>query len=420
MRRYARDKRPHIKPVEKIQLSEDNTVRRAIAAVVLLIVGAAALAYAFSQLFSTESGWQTIEAGPSDGPTCAQEFTLLYELGSKGQDTRAEERALVQAYTEACQTAYQLFHTMESFEGVTNLRDINAHPNETLTVDRPLYAAFEAVQASGDRSVYLGPVWARYSDLFFCQDDSQTADFDPWISGAVAEGYAAIAAYAADPAHISVELLGEDQICLRVSEEYLAYAAQEDIDRFLDFGWMTNAFIADYLADTLAQAGFSHGVLSSFDGFARCLDGRDTAFALDLYGWEQGRPIMAGTMQYQGPMSIVSLRAFPVTQEDWQRFYQQKDGQFRTPFLDPADGKCRQSVDSLVCWSGDAGCAQLAMAAAPVFIAGEFDPAPLERMAGEGMYALWCEGRVFSSTDRSLDIQNLYQINGIVYSQTES
>lgn len=403
--------------MEKIQLSENNVGRRAIAAVLLLVIGAAALTYSVSRLFTPEVGWQTIEAGTSDGPTCADNFTLLYELGAGDQDSRSENRRLVQVYTQACQTAFRLFHTMERFEGVTNLCDINGQPNRTLSVDPALYSAFEAVQAAGDRTVYLGPVWARYSDLFFCQDDSQIADFDPWTSEAVAGEYAAVAAYAGDPAHINVELLGENRICLRVSEEYLAYAAREGIDRFLDFGWMENAFIADYLADTLAGAGFTRGVLSSDDGFARCLDGRDTAFTLNLYGWEGDRPIEAGTMEYQGPMSMVSLRGFPVTQGDWQRFYQLKDGQFRTPFLDPADGKCRASADCLVCWSEETGCAGLAIAAAPVFAAGEFDPVSLERMAGEGIYALWCEDRVFSSTDRSLDIQNLYQMNGIVYSQ---
>lgn len=405
--------------MEKIQLSESNAARRGIAAALLLVVGAAALAYSFSRLFAPDVGWQAIEAGSSDGPTCADEFTLLYELGAGDQDARSENRRVAQAYTQACQTAYRLFHTVEHFEGVVSLRDINGQPNQALSVDPALYRAFEAVKAAGDRTVYLGPVWARYGDLFACQDDSQLVDFDPWASEAVAEEYAAIAAYAADPAHIDVELLGDNRIRLRVSEEYLAYAAREGIDRFLDFGWMRNAFVADYLAETLAGAGLTHGVLSSDDGFVRCLDSRGTAFTLNLYGWEGDRPIEAGSVQYQGPMSIVSLRGFPVTQGDWQRFYRLRNGLFRTPFLSPVDGKCRQSVDSLVCWSGDTGCAQLAMAAAPVFVAEEFDPAPLERMAGKGACAVWCEDRVFSSTDRTLDIQNLYQINGAVYSQAK-
>lgn len=411
MSRYARDNRPRVKPVQKIQLSEENTARRAVAAVLLLILGGVALAYAFSQMFTPETGWQTIQAGTADGPTCAEEFTLAYEIGADGREARSEMRALSQAYTSACRKAFQLFHTTQSFDGVTNLRDLNAHPNEVLTVDPVLYAAFQAVEAAGDRTVYLGPVCARYGDLFACQDDSQLVDFDPWVSEEVAEEYAAYAAYAGEPAHINVELLENSQVCLRVSEEYLAFAAREGVERFLDFGWMRNAFVADYLADTLIQAGFTNGLLSSTDGFARCLDERGNSFVLTLYGWE-GMPIEAGTMKYQGPMSLINLRTFPVSEKDWQRCYLLRDGQLRTFYLDPADGKSRTSVDLLTCWSEEESCAGLAMAAAPVFIAGAFDPAPLER---PDVHTLWCRDRVFDGTDPLPEIQNLYQVDGVSY-----
>lgn len=417
--RGARDKRPYIKPVERIQLSEGNVARRAIVAVLFLIIGAGTLAYSFSQLFAVDAGWQTIQAETSDGPNCGEDFTLLYELGVGNQSVTAEKRALAQIYTRACKTAFQLFHTVQSFEGVTNLHDINARPNEAVTVDPALYAAFEAVRAAGNRTVYLGPVCARYGDLFTCQDDSQLVDFDPWTSREVSEEYAAVATYAADPAHVDVELLGENQVRLRVSEEYLAYASQESIERFLDFGWMKNAFVADYLADTLVQAGYTRGILSSFDGFARCLDDREGTFTLNLYGWEEGRPVAAGTMEYQGPLSIAGLCSFPVTEGDWQRFYQLRDGQLRTPYLDGTDGKCRQSVDSLVCWSEGYSCARLALTMAPVFVVGQFEPAPLEALTAQGVYALWCQDRVFDGTGPLTDIQNLYHSGGVRYSLAE-
>lgn len=416
MARYARDNRPHVKPLQRIQLPEENLTLRLVAAGLFLLIGAGALVYSFLQLFTPDTGWQTIQAGSTDGATCGEDFTLVYELGSGEQPIAAENRELTRIYGQACRTAYQLFHTVERFEGVTNLREISVRPNETLTVDPALYAAFGAVRAAGDRTVYLGPICARYGDLFNCQDDSQIGDFDPWTSEAVAEEYAAVAAYAANPGHIDVELLGENQIRLRVSEEYLAWAEREGIDRLLDFGWMTNAFIADYLADTLAQAGYTHGVLSSYDGFIRCLDGRDTPYTLGLCGWLEDRLIEAASMEYRGPMSVVSLHGFPVTQGDWQRFYQLKDGQLRTPYLDPADGRCRSAADCLVCWSADGSCARLVLEMAPVFVADEFEPAPLERLAGEGLYSLWCRDRVFRSTDPDLALDNLYQNGGVRYS----
>lgn len=410
MGRTARDNRdlPHPRPVQKIVLSEENTVLRLIAAVLCLLVGAGALTYAFQQLLAPDSGWQEIEAGVSGGPTCGEDFVFLYELGAGEQPLSAESRALNALYTEACRTAFRLFHTVQSFEGVVNLYDINARPNEVLTVDPALYAAFEAVEAAGDRTVYLGPVCARYGDLFACRDDSQLADFDPWSSVEVAEEYAAVAAYAADPAHIGVELLGENRVRLRVSEEYLAYARREGAERFLDFGWMKNAFVADYLADTLAQAGFTHGILYSFDGFARCLDEREGSYTLSLYGWEGERPIVAGTMEYQGPMSVASLCAFPVTEGDWRRFYQMQDGRLRTPYLDVSDGRSRTAADCLVCYSPAHGCAGLAMGAAPAFIADTLREELLRELAGSGVRYIWCRDRTLYSSDPEPAVANLY------------
>ena len=99
-------------------------------------------------------------------------------------------------YTAACRKAYQLFHTLESFEGVVNLREINLHPNETLTVDEGLYRAFETVQRSGERTLYLGPVYARFENVFSCIDDAQLVEFDPQASEDVRREYEAMAGYA--------------------------------------------------------------------------------------------------------------------------------------------------------------------------------------------------------------------------------
>lgn len=413
MGRTARDRRdlPHPPPVEKIELSGSNITLRLIAAGLFLLIGALALAYSFGQLFAVEGGWQEIEAGASDGPTCAGEFTLFYELGAEGRAPEEENRALSALYTQTCRTAYQLFHTMEGFDGVVNLWELSRRPNEALEVDPMLYRAFEAVREAGDRTVYLGPVYARYGDLFRCQDDVMLVDFDPRLSGEVAAEYAAYAAYAADPAHIEVELLGENRLRLRISEEYLAFARQESVVCFLDFGWLRNAFVADCLADALAEGGFTCGTITSWDGFARCLDGREgRTYALELLDeLEEGRPICAGTAEYQGPMSLAALQRFPAAERDWERFYRLRDGQVRTMYLDPADGVCRASADSLTGCSRTLSCARLAMKLGPVFIADTLDTGALDGLAAEGVHTVCCRDRTLRVSDPSMSVTNLYQ-----------
>lgn len=62
---------------------------------------------------------------------------------------------------------------------------------------------------------------------FFCEDDSQTVDYDPYQNSEIAAYYAEIAAYAGDKDSVEIKFLGDDQVCLFVSEEYLAFAEEK-------------------------------------------------------------------------------------------------------------------------------------------------------------------------------------------------
>lgn len=413
MGRTARDNRDRFRPrpVERIELNEEHLGRRLIAAAVLLVFGAAMLAYAFMRLVSPENGWVQIKAGSSEGVSCAGEFTFFYF--SNGA---AERRAVTAAYTELCRTAYEQFYELESFEGVNNICAINRSPNEPLTVDRALYDALSTVVESGSRLIYLGPVYARYGNVFSCQDDVFLEDFDPALSEDVAREYREIAAFACDPEMIRIELLGDNRIELVVAEEYLAYADRGGIENFIDFAWMRNAFIADYLAQELTARGFTRGALTSYDGFVRCLDGSGEEFSLQLYDRRGESVYAAAVMRYQGPMSIVSLRDYPLSEQDKGRFYQLRSGEIRTPYLDPADGLCKSAVSDLVCYAGDRGCGEILLEMAPVYIAGDFRKDELARLAKDGIASVYCEEGVIYPSDPQLTLAQVYDNGQTRYS----
>lgn len=417
MGRTARDDRdlPHPKPVQKIQLSDAHARRRLIAIVLLLVIGGAALGYGIAGLFTPQSGWQVIEADTSAGPTCGEDFTFLYDLGSDGAVLRAESRGVTDLYSEGCRKALQLFHTIESFEGIVNLRDLSLHPNETLTVDGALYRALETVQSFGDRTIYLGPVYARYGDIFLCRDDSQLVDFDPRLSEDVRQEYETLAAYARDPGAVDLRLLGDGQVRLEVSAEYLAFAQREGVDTFLDFGWLTNAFIVDYLADLLVENGYTHGSISSYDGFNRNLDSRGQGYAQNIYDRVDGMIYPAAVMEYTGPMSIVGLHSYPIDDRDGQRFYQLKNGEIRTNYLDPADGLCKSAVQDLTCYSKTERCAELALELAPIYVAEALDTQALDRLGGRGIHSIYCRDRVIYGTDPDLTLTQLFQSDSVHY-----
>lgn len=385
--------------MERIELNEEHVGRRLLLTIILLLIGGGALAYAVSQFFAPQSEWITIEANSSAGITCAPEFEFLYHLGSGELSPTAERRAVTDAYTRLCRNAFLNFHNQLEEEGVNNLYAINRHPNEELAVDGALYEALAAVERSGDRTLYLGPVYDRYGSLFYCEDDSQLVDFDPRLSPEVAREYQEYAAFARDPQAVRVELLGEDRIRLFVSEEYLEYARREGVESFIDFAWMRNAFIIDYLARELTAQGYTRGVLASCDGFIRCLDESGEEYSLLIYDRQQEKTCSVAVMCYQGPRSIVCLRDFPVNALEETRFYRLRSGEIRTPYVDTADGLCRNAVSSLTGYAGDKGCGEILLELLPVYIADALQEDALEALAKRGIDFVYCGSRTICASE---------------------
>lgn len=385
--------------MERIELNEEHVGRRLLLTIILLLIGGGALAYAVSQFFAPQSEWITIEANSSAGITCAPEFEFLYHLGSGELSPTAERRAVTDAYTRLCRNAFLNFHNQLEEEGVDNLYAINRHPNEELAVDGALYEALAAVERSGDRALYLGPVYDRYGSLFYCEDDSQLVDFDPRLSPEVAREYQEYAAFARDPQAVRVELLGEDRIRLFVSEEYLEYARREGVESFIDFAWMRNAFIIDYLARELTAQGYTRGVLASCDGFIRCLDESGEEYSLLIYDRQQEKTCSVAVMCYQGPRSIVCLRDFPVNALEETRFYRLRSGEIRTPYVDTADGLCRNAVSSLTGYAGDKGCGEILLELLPVYIADALQEDALEALAKRGIDFVYCGSRTICASE---------------------
>ncbi len=398
---------PHLPPVERVELSSKHLVLRIAAAALLLLIGAGALAYAFGMFMSGGDGWREIEVSTPNELTCGSDFVFTYDIGASGASASAETRAVTALYTQAATHAYRVFDTVQSWDGVGGLYDVNHHPNETVEVDPVLYEAFSLLEEHGSRALYLGPVYAVYQSLFFCQDDTSAAEFDPFVNEAAAAFVSECAAFARDPAAVELELLGGGRVRLNVSADYLAWAEYNEVGDFLDFFWLKNAFVADYLADTLTEGGYTYGALSSYDGYVRTLDGSGTSYSLNLFD-RADTLLQAGILNYEGPAALVTLRAYPTGSDGIPRYYQWENGDIRTPFVDLADGLSRTALPQMTCWSKSAGCAGIALEMAPLYVAGDFSPADAEGLAGSGIWSVWCWDRVLHSNSPEGSITQLY------------
>jgi len=408
-----------VKPVIKAELSDKN-VRVRIAVVILLIaLAGGAFAYALNSYFSKETGWVAIKTAASAERNCSNEFVFLYCIGASGASARLEHKSLTSLYTAATVKAYKLFNNDEIFAGLNNIAYINRHPNEVIEVDEVLYNAFSLMERYNCRSLYLAPIYADYKIMFSCEDDSQIIAYDAFQNDEVRSYYEELAKFASNYEAINIELLGDNKIMLRVSAEYQQYAAEHGITNYIDFFWMKNAFIIDYLAAVMIENNYTLGTISSYNGFVRNLDGSGNIYSYHLYDRVGNTVYPSGIMKYTGPLSIVYLRNYRMTELDNQYYYELSNGETRTSFIDITDGLCKSSKNDLVTYSKEYGCAEILLQMLPVYITDTFHEEALTSLAQNSIYSIYCEDSVIYYNDSALMLTDLYDKENVTYTASK-
>lgn len=404
----------------KIEVSDRHVKARFIAAAIFLVISAVSLGYAVSILTGTDNGWQFISVS-GDGAEYAAQFVLAYELGASDKSARSENREIRQIYSEACLRAGRAFDTYVVSPG--NIQALNDSPNEVVELDSALYEALKLLEQYGNRTVYLGPAFRLYENVFSCTEDWQLEDFDPEYNEELVRLFDRIAAYARDPDSVRVELLDENRARLYISEEYLAFLEYEELGGALDFGWMKNAFIADFIADSLVSAGYTRGSISSYDGYARNMDDSSgTMYSLNIFDDVDGMAAVVARLDYQGSMTFVSYRDFPLSAMDSQRIYVTANGERKTMYLSLEDGLPCAGADSLTVYSDTLSCAETMLLSLPVFGQEMISDADLARLADCGVLAVLAGDRRLLVTDVKDVLKGIYDGYEVEYigSQTVS
>ena len=390
------------KPINRIEISEKNTTLRWIAVFALLVIGAVGITVGIRNLLHKETGWQRVQITTQER-NCSENFILQYNFSGSGAEATAVNNKLQAAYGEASVKAYQVFTPDEEISGVQNLYYVNHNPNEIITVDPLLYDAFAKME--GTPWLYLGPAYAHYYNVILGADESMVDALDPVVSEEAKAYVEKIAAFANDRQAISLELLEENQLILHVSEAYLAFAAAEEIENFIDFGYLTNAFIIDYLAQTLIAQNLTEGYIVSADGYTRNLDSAHT-FSFNIFDRVEELVFPAAVMEYRGPVSMVFLKDFPTANSDVN--YRGREDRFLHLFVDPVDGICRTSVENLVSYSYNKECVDVALAMLPSFVGSDFS-------VPEDVFSVWCEDELICYNDSAVSFSELLKSEKMTY-----
>lgn len=391
---------PRVHKVEKIELTDNNIKARAIITIALVLLAAAAFGLGVWYFLKSDKGWQEIDLGVVNGYAHKDEYIFMYNLGQGERSATSENRALSKLYNEAMTRVYPLFDNYVLYDGVNNLRYINAHPNTEIEVDELLYNAFALLKEKGVRTMYLAPVYETCSDLFARRNDAEAELLDPFYNEDYAALYAQMAEYARDASAVDLQLLGGNKVKLFVSDEYLAYAKDTAIGSYIDLWFIQNAFIVDYCADTVTANGYTLGYLSSFDGYTRNFDGSGAEYSYEIREKIDGVLYTVDTLDYSKPAAFVDFRNYAISPfEDERRFYTYETGDVCSDWLDISDGFSRTALPDIVCYSYEKSCAEIAANAVTLYISDEFYKDAWDALSTSGIFYAYSLDRKISTND---------------------
>ena len=149
-------------------------------------------------------------------------------------------------------------------------------------------------------------------------------------------------------------------------------------------------------------------MLTSYDGYTRSLGGAVGNYGYNLFDWYEGRAVKAVRILFDEPMSLVNFRTFPLQEEDEGRTYVMANGELRHGYLDASDGLCRAAMNAMLIYSQESGCAEIALKAAPVFIADDLDQQGLRILQQDGMEIVAVTDGVILHSQKDLALDELY------------
>ncbi len=382
----------------------------------LAAVGIFALVWAVNGLLAKDPGWTQIEADNSGEPSCAGEFTLQYNVGADGSQPAEQFKKLTALYTDVSIQAEKLFSAAVDDEKTHGIGFLNRNVNRQVTVEPEVYNALLLLQKAKSREIFLAPVYEQYNTLFFCATDEEAESVDPSVTEEQREIIAEMIAYVSDPEQIDIMLEEGNRVTLRLSDDYIAYARRNGIERFVDLYWMKNAFAADYMADRIFEAGFTDGYLTCGEGFTRSLGGKDILLSSTVYDRVGKSIYKAASLKCGTVKSVVVFHDYPAGKNNDKYYYQYSEGRMVTPYIAVSDGLCRASVSNLTVCSESKGCAETMLAANNAYFSHEFPAEKLLKKLGETYcFAYPRDNTIWVSSSR-LTVKHLLNDGVVSYS----
>lgn len=346
------------KQEDTIEAEISHPVLRIVVASVFLVIAIGAITYGIMGLVNGDAGWNEIEVTGSDSDTSAMDFVFKYDVPRSFAGS--EKSRITNAYNNAARRAYRILSSEKTYEGVTNLHDVNENVNREIEIEPELYELLLLFEKYGRRDCFLAPVFSQYEGIFRSFDDDEAALFDPFLNEEAAAFVDEVAGYARDESKISLSFLGNNRVVLNVSDDYLEFAERNGIDILIDLYWMRNAFAADLIRSSMVDAGYTDGYLVSIDGFSVFLGETGEEKYSTVLRKREGTVVSDEcVLLFSGPVAIVRYSDYTLFNGLNDYYYVYESGDIRNAYIDIDTGRSRCSVSEMIVFSNELGCGEL-------------------------------------------------------------
>lgn len=299
--------------------------------IAVLILAVGAFTYGVVQYGKKTEGWHEITLTADVKVDAYESGIRLYcflEGTSNGIKHQINETQAV--YSSAMGKYYRMLNADTPYDNVTNPASINAAGGNPVIADPELIGvledAFSKTETGGAYNLFGGALYSEWETLTYLEDP---VSFDPLYHAGEAELLEEMGSMSA-PEHFSLTVEDGDRIRFSVSEDYRAFAAENEITApALDLNLLRNAYLMDLVAAELEAKGIRNGYLVCDSGLCRVLSGSAKA-EYRLYAAGENTMTTAAAVLLPGGAVCCRYGILPVNEGDGG--YYRAGGLFRTPY----------------------------------------------------------------------------------------
>lgn len=394
------------KPVKKIELDERHIKLRIILLIVFSLLAVGAIFFTLYKIANKDNGWQQVTLRTRDSAKLENDFYFSYYVKSA-----SEYRKVSAAYDKYFISAKKDLDDNNDYSN--NVYYINHHPNTEIEISPFLYECFSDI-LSDTNYLYLGSINHYYDQIIYNIDDTFINKYDPMSNTDIANIVNDLLTYI-NNGDVELKLLDDNKIKLYVSNDYLSFLDYHDIDKIIDFSWLENAYIIDYLKTNLKKDGFKRGIIRTYDGYNISLDDDSYNYKYTLFDEINNHSGKIGEFIYNANSTIVNFKNFIVYNKDMSFIRYMSDNTRRTYYISNIDGFSKASTRYLLSYSNNS-CVKTAKMLSNIYINDTFDES-LINLNKDNYNFIWYDNYNVYHTDKDVEINITFSTEEYKYTE---